>query len=112
MSRNRKHGRKQRRRRRDVCVWCDRDLTKATRTLEHLIPKCHGGPDESWNLAWACFQCNGERGSDVATPAVRARLADVLATRIVPAAWEGTVNAIRDGCYDDRSFDPSVEART
>jgi HNH endonuclease len=33
---------------------------------DHIIPKKHGGKDVSGNLAWACFQCNRFKGSEVA----------------------------------------------
>ncbi|MCP4418018.1 MAG: HNH endonuclease [Chloroflexi bacterium] len=33
---------------------------------DHIIPKKHGGQDNSENLAWACFQCNRFKGSEVA----------------------------------------------
>ena len=111
MSRNRKYRRKHRRKRGLACVWCGRQLSKATATVEHMIPKCHGGPDEPWNLDWSCFDCNNNRGSDVATPSARARIAEVLADRDVPPAWQYVVSAIRDGYYYDKSFDRRAEAR-
>lgn len=33
---------------------------------DHIIPKKHGGQDLLGNLAWACFQCNRYKGSEVA----------------------------------------------
>jgi hypothetical protein len=33
---------------------------------DHIIPRKHGGNDELDNLAWACFQCNRYKGSEVA----------------------------------------------
>ncbi|MEZ4594573.1 MAG: HNH endonuclease signature motif containing protein [Chloroflexota bacterium] len=33
---------------------------------DHIIPKKHGGEDKLENLAWACFQCNRYKGSEVA----------------------------------------------
>lgn len=31
-------------------------------TIEHIIPKNHGGTDELENLAIACGRCNSEKG--------------------------------------------------
>ena len=31
-------------------------------TVEHIIPRFHGGTDDPENLALACAQCNGEKG--------------------------------------------------
>ena len=33
---------------------------------DHIIPQKHGGKDDQDNLAWACFQCNRFKGSEVA----------------------------------------------
>lgn len=33
---------------------------------DHIIPQKHGGQDGLDNLAWACFQCNRYKGSEVA----------------------------------------------
>ena len=32
-------------------------------TIEHLVPKAHGGPNHPSNLVLACRDCNGEAGS-------------------------------------------------
>jgi 5-methylcytosine-specific restriction endonuclease McrA len=34
--------------------------------VEHIISKKHDGTDDIENLAWACFQCNIAKGTDVA----------------------------------------------
>lgn len=31
-------------------------------TIEHIVPRHHGGTDELTNLAIACLRCNGEKG--------------------------------------------------
>lgn len=33
---------------------------------DHIVPRKHGGRDDVDNLAWACFQCNRYKGSEVA----------------------------------------------
>ncbi len=35
--------------------------------LEHIIARKHGGLSEIANLAWACFQCNVAKGTDIAS---------------------------------------------
>jgi 5-methylcytosine-specific restriction endonuclease McrA len=51
------------------CIHCQRKLTLRMDgtalnggTLEHIIPKNHGGTDELENLAIACGRCNSEKG--------------------------------------------------
>lgn len=31
-------------------------------SVEHIVPRAHGGTDEIRNLALACVQCNNEKG--------------------------------------------------
>ena len=35
--------------------------------VDHIIPPIHGGNDEDGNLAWACFQCNSAKTSNIAS---------------------------------------------
>jgi len=51
------------------CIHCRKKLALATdgtplngATLEHIVPKNHGGTDELVNLAIACARCNAEKG--------------------------------------------------
>lgn len=51
------------------CIHCQRRLVvgldgqaSAGVTLEHLVPRNHGGTDEARNLALACGGCNAEKG--------------------------------------------------
>jgi 5-methylcytosine-specific restriction endonuclease McrA len=51
------------------CIHCQRKLAlKADgtplngATLEHILPKNHGGTDDLENLAIACARCNSEKG--------------------------------------------------
>ena len=34
-------------------------------TLDHIVPRAHGGADDPENLRLACFQCNTRRGTNV-----------------------------------------------
>lgn len=34
-------------------------------TLDHIVPRAHGGSDDAENLRLACFQCNTRRGTNV-----------------------------------------------
>ena len=34
-------------------------------TLEHIVPRTHGGTDELENLSIACSRCNGQKGRKV-----------------------------------------------
>ncbi len=51
------------------CIHCQRKLVLAmdgtplnAATLEHIVPKNHGGTDVPENLAIACARCNAEKG--------------------------------------------------
>lgn len=51
------------------CIHCNRQLLIAadgalfgTASIEHIVPRTHGGSDELENLALACRGCNGEKG--------------------------------------------------
>ena len=51
------------------CIHCQRKLALRTdgtpingATLEHIVPKNHGGTDDLENLAIACARCNSEKG--------------------------------------------------
>jgi 5-methylcytosine-specific restriction endonuclease McrA len=51
------------------CIHCQKKLALLTdgtpingATLEHIVPKNHGGTDDLENLAVACARCNSEKG--------------------------------------------------
>jgi 5-methylcytosine-specific restriction endonuclease McrA len=51
------------------CIHCNRQLLVAAdgellghATIEHIVPRTHGGTDDVANLALACHACNGEKG--------------------------------------------------
>lgn len=51
------------------CIHCQRKLVLRAdgtpingATLEHIVPKNHGGTDDLENLAIACARCNSEKG--------------------------------------------------
>jgi 5-methylcytosine-specific restriction endonuclease McrA len=51
------------------CLHCSRRLLLkedgeaiSRATVEHIIPRNHGGTDEAENLGIACFACNNEKG--------------------------------------------------
>jgi hypothetical protein len=42
------------------CIYCG---AKEKLTLEHILPRSRGGPDESGNAVWICGRCNSSKGS-------------------------------------------------
>jgi 5-methylcytosine-specific restriction endonuclease McrA len=51
------------------CIHCNRQLVVAAdgvplvrATIEHIVPRNHGGSDDLENLALACAGCNHEKG--------------------------------------------------
>ena len=48
-----------------VCAVCGRPLEHSKVTIEHYIPKYHGGTDDERNLLPLCKNCNKRKGSHV-----------------------------------------------
>lgn len=46
-----------------VCAVCGRTLENEKVTIEHYIPKYHGGTDDERNLLPLCKNCNKSKGS-------------------------------------------------
>jgi 5-methylcytosine-specific restriction endonuclease McrA len=44
------------------CRFCGVALSRNEFTLDHLLPRCRGGPDWDVNLVVACTACNNEKG--------------------------------------------------
>lgn len=51
------------------CQYCGARLTRATFTLDHVLPRCRGGGDSWENLVAACSPCNREKGGRTPTEA-------------------------------------------
>jgi len=41
------------------CLYCGE---KGSLTLEHILPRARGGPDEPSNAVWVCRRCNSSKG--------------------------------------------------
>ena len=78
------------------CIHCNGHLTVAEdgapisrATIEHILPRSHGGTDAPENLALACARCNHQKGArldqrrldDPTLQAVMARLRERRAAR-------------------------------
>lgn len=52
-----------------LCEYCllPNDLSYIPHQIDHVISLKHGGGNETENLAYACFSCNNNKGSDVGT---------------------------------------------
>lgn len=45
------------------CGKCDPHVSiRSLATLEHVVPRCHGGSYEDRNIVLACYPCNNARG--------------------------------------------------
>jgi hypothetical protein len=53
------------------CEYCqkpdDRHVNPYRHEVDHVTAEKHGGPTEPQNLAYACFQCNRFKGTDLAS---------------------------------------------
>ena len=43
-----------------ACFFCMKEFGYEELTIEHLVPKCHGGGNHMSNLVLACSPCNSE----------------------------------------------------
>ena len=48
-----------------VCAVCGRPLSQSKVTIDHYIPKYHGGTDDERNLLPLCRNCNKSKGSRI-----------------------------------------------
>lgn len=44
------------------CVWCATLCEPTQLTLDHVVPRAHGGTHSTRNLVTACLRCNSRRG--------------------------------------------------
>lgn len=47
------------------CCYCSKSMGINKMTMEHLIPKSHGGTRLTGNLALCCQHCNNKRGNNI-----------------------------------------------
>lgn len=45
------------------CVWCTSQCAPQHLTLDHIVPRSHGGTHRTSNLVTACLSCNSRRGN-------------------------------------------------
>lgn len=45
------------------CMYCDRQLTKDSLSLDHEIPLYRGGAHYTYNVHWVCPSCNTSKNS-------------------------------------------------
>lgn len=55
------------------CFFCAEDLDECTASIEHLVPKVHGGPNHISNKFLACVPCNRRAGHMAAPEKIRLR---------------------------------------
>jgi hypothetical protein len=53
----------------NCCEYChlEDDVNYISHQIDHIISLKHGGKTELENLAYSCFSCNNNKGSDVGT---------------------------------------------
>jgi len=57
------------------CNLCREHFALRNMTVDHIIPRAHGGPDDDDNLQLLCAACNSLKGTRTMTEAI-ARLAN------------------------------------
>ena len=82
------------RERKDECIFCG---STAGLTVEHLLPRAHGGPDSEKNIVWICKSCNSSKGSK--------RLYEYWAIRAGVEAAKYEVPRIAEGKYLKFSYE-------
>lgn len=76
-----------------TCCWCGCALDRDSATLEHVIPRSHGGTKAQTNLRLACQACNARRGD-------KARWVPPSAASEVPLNPHGHVDGSGRGLED------------
>lgn len=51
------------------CEYCrlPEEVARLSHQVDHIVPPRHSGSNEPDNLAWACFRCNNNKGTDIST---------------------------------------------
>ena len=45
------------------CTYCEKEIKEITDlTIDHVVPKFHGGGNKFKNLAVSCYKCNQQKG--------------------------------------------------
>lgn len=71
------------------CAYCDIDLNKAEKHVDHKHPLGCGGSNNAWNLQWVCGPCNRAKGVKTHAEFVSARggvLVGKVADQVIPGA--------------------------
>lgn len=56
-----------------ICIYCEKKITKPyDATVDHVLPKKHGGGNHAENLAACCQACNADKGNLLLTQYLRA----------------------------------------
>lgn len=48
-----------------ICAICGKEISKDKQTIDHFLPKYHGGTDDYRNLGPLCKTCNKRKGSRI-----------------------------------------------
>ena len=55
------------------CTYCGKAIAEFDDlTVDHVLPKKHGGTNEAGNLTTCCFKCNQDKGNLILTQYLRA----------------------------------------
>lgn len=46
-----------------LCLYCDKQLTQSTATMDHVLPLSRGGKTNWENIVTACSKCNGTKAN-------------------------------------------------
>lgn len=54
-----------------TCVYCQVRLDNTNFSVDHVIPKAHGGDSHPSNLVASCRQCNSKKGTNYLEPIIK-----------------------------------------
>ena len=69
-----------------LCAKCGKAIQDDKQTIDHFIPKYHGGTDDFRNLIPLCKACNRAKGSRLIS-VLRSMVFELLAVLILPLIW-------------------------
>ncbi len=96
------------------CEYCqkpdDREFSPYRHEADHILAEKHSGTTELGNLAYACFQCNRHKGTDIAS-------LDPHTSEVTPLfhprvhVWDEHFTLIEDGTIVPRTAEGRTTAR-
>lgn len=74
------------------CQYCSKRVSSKNFTLDHVIPKCHGGKTVWTNVVACCYECNQKKGNKTLKDSGMQLQKTVIKPSSLPYVQEGECN--------------------